>query len=101
MAAIWMLGLTSLKASATGNEETSTASVSFLPNPELPLPPDPGPNEDPIGTDNGHFTGSLPQTGEKELSPLIGLIVTLAVLIIWYFRRKLLRNKIQTHIGGN
>lgn len=96
---VCLLVTSTMQTQATEDSQNSNAGISFLPNPELPLYPDETDNQSEPFTeksDRGTIEKEpkkLPQTGEKKVSPVYGLIIISLVVVMWYFRRNLLENK--------
>ncbi|WEG73088.1 LPXTG cell wall anchor domain-containing protein [Vagococcus intermedius] len=86
----------------------SSASVTFLPNPSLPLYPEEISNKEsdkvepldlthknkPKNLENDkQGLGRLPQTGEKSNLQIYGELIVISTFIIGYLRKKILNNK--------
>lgn len=91
----------------SAEEIDTTASVTFLPNPSVPLYPDEKDQQQRDGatqpfkkqptltkpTVTTGILGRLPQTGEKKLPLILGGIVVISSLFLWYLRSYILKNK--------
>ncbi|CAM3180788.1 LPXTG cell wall anchor domain-containing protein [Lactococcus hircilactis] len=70
----------------TTDTVTSTTTVTFIANPNLPKPPAPGLLSDSNPVKVTDSKGILPQTGENQVSfvPLGSSLILLAVLLYFY-----------------
>lgn len=102
---IFLIGMGGVTQFIAASSETSSAGVKFIQNPKLPLYPEDvevETTEFPLEKDKS--TDNLPQTSEKIVSPVYGMVILVVALTLWYFRRKLLENKKQIkkhNNGGN
>lgn len=88
------------KAAEPVTERETHAGFRFIANPKYPLPSD---ELETSGTEQAEEEtikfphsgqGRLPQTGEKDATTFLGTFITTLCLIIWFIRRKLLKNNI-------
>lgn len=85
-----------LTSPTLAEEQESQASVSFLPAPEVPLYPETSEEfaQNTLESEEMKLQQKLPQTGEKDEEMISGIGIVTSVVIISYFRRKLLDYKL-------